>query len=211
MISPQPAAYEFIHIHNIERALLFCLLHSELVKNSAIYQCPDDSLNWDDAWASCSDDGGKHDLFGPYNPKTGAICNFWNDCNPNYVSYGLNEWLTGGNQGNKLGGIPAASNTFMFADCASQLSGTWADFSGNSANAIAARLVFANEGCCDEWNMDYWTVSQILAKDSESFVDAETRHHNGSNVTFVDGHAKWHQWKNLTIGNLESNSKAGGN
>ncbi len=180
------------------------------VKNFGIYQCPDDVLNWDDAWANCSDDGGRNDLFGPFNPITGQGCNFWDDCNPHFVSYALNEWLTGGNTGNALAGIPQVARTFMLADSASQLSGTWADYSGNSANGIAARLVFSNEGCCDEWNMDYWTASQILAQRSESFIETMTRHHAGDNVTFVDGHAKWLRWSALTIGNLEPQSRPGG-
>src|SRR5580658_9612710 len=40
------------------------------VKNKLIYQCPDDILQWDDAWSnnegqSCSDDNGLNDYFAP--------------------------------------------------------------------------------------------------------------------------------------------------
>ncbi|MCL6475986.1 MAG: DUF1559 domain-containing protein [Firmicutes bacterium] len=41
------------------------------VKNDGVYQCQDDPLQWNDAWASCSDDGGRNDRFAPINPANG--------------------------------------------------------------------------------------------------------------------------------------------
>jgi hypothetical protein len=90
------------------------------VKNDGIYQCPDDPLQWNDAWASCSDDGGRNDRFAPIN-AAGQPCNFWESCNPRFVSYGMNETLTGGQYGfpsNKLG-VPQAGR------CSSTVPASW--------------------------------------------------------------------------------------
>jgi prepilin-type processing-associated H-X9-DG protein len=39
-------------------------------------------------------------------------------------------------------------------------------------------------------------------KYGQAATDAAARHHGGENVSFVDGHAKYNRWTNLTWGKL---------
>ncbi len=185
------------------------------VKNTGIYRCPDDILQWDDAWANCSDDRGRRDVFGPFNPSTGAGCNFWDGCNPNYVSYGVSELLDSDNYGHRLAAIQTPANFMMLADGASQLidvwnanwvlqNGSWVDPGGWAhPDWIAIRSAAASqrEGCCIMWdcchNAQYYINTYGQAK-----MEQSARHHGGSNVSFVDGHAKYYRWQNLTWLNL---------
>jgi prepilin-type N-terminal cleavage/methylation domain-containing protein/prepilin-type processing-associated H-X9-DG protein len=189
------------------------------VKNQKIYQCPDDILQWDDAWAnnqgqSCSDDNGAHDLFAP-----GPGVYYWDTgnakWNPNYVSYGANESLDGGT---KLAAVRAPANVMLFGDTASQLADMWAGVGGissadpNSRN-IVARTAFAADpnGCCLMWDSshpaEYYQPGGALGNDNgvpitTQWLQNSTRHHGGENVSFVDGHAKYFKWENLTWFNL---------
>lgn len=173
------------------------------VKNTGVYQCPDDALRWNDAWAGCSDDGGKNDMFAPINPATGKSCKFWEGCNPKYVSYGLDESLAGGWPTNALAGVPTPANWALFADNGSQLMDLWVwqQPNANNANYIVARTAFSNQGCCLIWQ-GAKPASFFLSKYSQSFLDNITRHHGGENVSFVDGHAKYFRWLNLTYAKL---------
>ncbi|MGC8669009.1 MAG: prepilin-type N-terminal cleavage/methylation domain-containing protein [Chthonomonadales bacterium] len=181
------------------------------VKNTGIYRCPEDILQWDDAWANCSDDGGRHDIFGPFNPNTGVGCNFWDGCNPNYVSYGVAENLMAGYWGGgwhvaKLAAIPTPANRMMFGDNASQLADVWetnwpSSWAKPDWIAIRSAAASQREGCCIMWdcchNAQYYINTYGQAK-----MEQSARHHGGSNVSFVDGHAKFYRWQNLTWLNL---------
>ena len=187
------------------------------VKNKQVYQCPDDILQWDDAWANnegqnCSDDNGTHDLFAPapgvYYWDTGNAK--WN---PNYVSYGANESLDGGT---KLAAIRAPANFMMFGDCASQLADMWAGAGGATpanGNNIVARVAFSADpnGCCLMWDSSYPATyyQQQLGNDNgtpitSTWLENSTRHHGGENISFTDGHAKFMKWTNLTWLNLST-------
>ena len=113
--------------HPRDSAAFWTMAIYPYVKNTKVYQCPDDILQWDDAWANnagqnCSDDNGLHDIFAPspghYSWDTNAA--YWN---PKFVSYGANESLDGGT---KLAAIRAPANVMLFGDCASQLADDWA-------------------------------------------------------------------------------------
>jgi len=177
------------------------------VKNDGVYQCPDDPLQWNDAWAACSDDGGRNDRFAPINPRTGQPCNFWESCNPRYVSYGLNETLAGGFPTNKLGGISTPASWAMFFDNASQLVDIWVWQQPNADNFnwIAARAAFSTEGCCKIWNCCR-TADSWIREFGKATLDRLARHAGGENVTFVDGHAKFFRWTELTWGNMTTGS-----
>jgi prepilin-type N-terminal cleavage/methylation domain-containing protein/prepilin-type processing-associated H-X9-DG protein len=174
------------------------------VKNTGVYRCPDDILTWNDAWANCSDDQGKKDPFGPYRPN-GTICNFWETCNQNYVSYAMSEDLLGGNPTNKLAALQTPANWMMLTDGASQLADlwVWGAPDDSNKNQIVARAAFSSqsEGCCMMWdsghNADYYIKTYGQAK-----TDASARHQGGNNVAYADGHAKWTRWTNLTWGKL---------
>jgi len=188
------------------------------VKNKQVYQCPDDILQWDDAYSNnagqnCSDDNGTHDYFAPGN---GVY--FWDtsnaNWNPNYVSYGANESLDGGT---KLAAIRAPANFMLFGDCAPQLADMWAGTGGAgnppNSNYIVARVAFSSDhnGCCLMWDSSYpASYYEQLANDNgagnsspiSSWLETSTRHHGGENVSFTDGHAKYFRWQNLTWYNL---------
>lgn len=174
------------------------------VKNTGVYRCPDDILQWNDAWAACSDDGGRNSLFGPYRPD-GTLCNFWDGCNPNYVSYGISETLAGGFPTNKLAGIQAPANWMLFSDSASQLVDVWVWGTPDNTNKnyIAARAAFSSqpEGCCMMWegghDLNWW-----LSNYPKSKLDAAARHQGGENASFTDGHVKFRRWTSMTWGEL---------
>jgi prepilin-type N-terminal cleavage/methylation domain-containing protein/prepilin-type processing-associated H-X9-DG protein len=174
------------------------------VKNAGVYRCLEDPFQWNDAWASCSDDAGKKDLFGPYRPD-GSLCEFWQGCNQNYVSYGLNEALTGGFPTNRLAVIQTPANWMMLADSASQLADIWVwnrPDDGNK-NIIPSRIAWASqpEGCCMMWDCchdsSYWNQNY-----TQKVLEAATRHNGGENISFVDGHSKFLKWSALTWKNL---------
>jgi prepilin-type N-terminal cleavage/methylation domain-containing protein/prepilin-type processing-associated H-X9-DG protein len=173
------------------------------VKNAQVYKCPDDILQWNDAWADCSDDQGKKDPFGPW--FNGVKYNFWEGRNPNQVSYGISESLSGGWPSNQLAGIDTPANWMLFADSASQLVDVWAWGGANAGNknVIAARAAFSKqaEGCCMMWEGGN-EAPFFINKYGRQKVEDSTRHGGGSNVSFTDGHAKWSKWENLTWGKL---------
>jgi prepilin-type N-terminal cleavage/methylation domain-containing protein len=186
------------------------------VKNTGVYQCPDDILQWDDAWAnnegqSCSDDNGANDMFAP-----GPGVYYWDTgnagWNPKHVSYGANESLDGST---KLAAIHAPANVMLFGDCAGQLADDWNGVSGNlgagnNPNWIVSRSAFAGDpnGCCLMWDSQQ-TASQFEQMTSDngvaitgSYLENSTRHHGGENISFTDGHAKYSKWQNMTWQNL---------
>jgi len=184
------------------------------IKNAQLYQCPDDILQWDDAWANnegqnCSDDNGAHDMFAPapgvYYWDTGNAK--WN---PKYVSYGANETLDGGT---KLAAIKAPANFMLFGDCASQLADDWTGTGGanaSNANIIVSRVAFSSDpnGCCLMWDSSNTaTYFENLTNDNGvpitgNYLDNSTRHHGGENISFTDGHAKYYRWTDMTYLNL---------
>lgn len=176
------------------------------VKNQAVYQCSEDILAWDDAYAGggCSDDNGLKDIFGPHSPN-GTVCNFWEDCNSNFVSYAMSENLAGGSITNKMAAIQTPANWMMFADGSPQLADNWVWGAPDDTNKsyIVARVAFSAqpEGCCMMWQaqkpVSWWNQNY-----SSAVLERAARHHGGVNVTFVDGHAKFLQWTKLTWGNL---------
>jgi len=167
------------------------------IKNDGVYKCPDDVLEWNDLWANCSDDGGKHDQFS--NVVNNAA---------NYVSYGLSEDLTGGWPQNKLAAVSTPSNWMLFCDNAGQLADLWvwgsvSTGAGGNANIIANRAAFSNDV---SGNNLMWQGSNTAAwfqnHYSASVLENATRHHGGNNVSFVDGHSKYYRWTSLTYQNL---------
>jgi prepilin-type processing-associated H-X9-DG protein len=168
------------------------------VKSAGIYKCPDDQMNWYDVWSNCSDDGGMQDMFSqPYNAA--------NRTN-NYVSYGLAENLTPNFPTNKMSAVTTPSNWGMFFDCAGQLADVWVWQLPNAGNAnyIPSRAAFANNTSQDIM----WTGNQPASYysniRSSTYLDAQTRHSGGENVAFVDGHAKFMRWSQMTWANLTS-------
>lgn len=184
------------------------------VKNTQVYQCPDDILQWDDAWSnnagqSCSDDNGANDLFAP-----GPGVYYWDTgnakWNPKYVSYGANESLDGSV---KLAAIRAPANFLLFGDNAPQLTDMWTGTGGSTPanqNYISARAAFSADpnGCCLMWDSQQ-TATQFENMTSDNgvpitgnYLANATRHHGGENISFCDGHAKYYKWQNLTWFNL---------
>ncbi|MCS6831475.1 MAG: DUF1559 domain-containing protein [Armatimonadota bacterium] len=173
------------------------------VKNDGVYQCPNDPLKINDLWTDpafgCTDDGGRNDRFAPINPTTGVPCRFWEGCNPRYVSYGLSENLTQSFPSNSMAAIPTPASWAMFFDSGVQLVDNWVYIGSKWYNDdwIMARVAFAKEGCCKIWQC-CWTAEQWLAQFSRSVLDSLSRHRAGANVTYVDGHAKYSRWTELT-------------
>jgi prepilin-type N-terminal cleavage/methylation domain-containing protein/prepilin-type processing-associated H-X9-DG protein len=164
------------------------------VKNTQIYRCPDDTLQWYDLWAGCSDDGGTHDLFGGSVPG-------------NYVSYGFAEYY--GNN-TPYAACKSPARMLMIADSATQLVaigplGWW----NSGPNSIVARAAFADDA---SWNIfteggtwsESWTAADFLSHFSAGQLDDVTRHRGGSNIGFADGHAKFYRWSNMSWCNLWS-------
>ncbi len=166
------------------------------VKSVGLYQDQDDIMHWNDTWAGCSDDGGRNDIFSSaYNIH-------------NYVSYGLAEDLDPPSPSNRMAGIITPANWAMLMDCASQLADIWVWQLPNAGNAnlLTARAAFANNtsqnvmwNCCQ-------TAAQYTATYGSPFLDSQTRHHGGENVTFVDGHSKYMTWSQMTWANLTDSS-----
>jgi len=192
------------------------------VKDKQVYQCPDDILQWDDAWANnegqnCSDDNGAHDMFSPASGQY-YWCTVADGCanwNPKYVSYGANESLDGST---KLAAIRAPANVMLFGDCAAQLADDWAGVGSTTtspsppgnANYIVSRVAFSSDpnGCCLMWDTGHTaTWFEQLTNDNNvpitgNYLENSTRHHGGENISYVDGHAKYSRWQNLTWFNL---------
>jgi prepilin-type N-terminal cleavage/methylation domain-containing protein/prepilin-type processing-associated H-X9-DG protein len=168
------------------------------VKNTGVYKCPDDLGELTDAWAGCSDDNGKNDLF---------------NTQPNYVSYGFCEYLA---DTPKYAAIPAPAQQLLLSDSVDQLTsvgplGWW----GGGAASIVARVAFANDTDGNiftengSWN-ETWTATNFLSYFSQGQLDSATRHHGGANIAFADGHSKYFKWQNMTFCNLISNSSCPG-
>jgi prepilin-type N-terminal cleavage/methylation domain-containing protein/prepilin-type processing-associated H-X9-DG protein len=175
------------------------------IKNVGVYRDTDDILQLPDQWsAGCSDDNGTHDMFSPT----------YSANNPNYVSYGLAENLTGGWVTNKSAAIRTPSNWMMFADCTGQLADVWVG-NGNQDSAgqdglIPSRVAWSATTTGINWDGDntsnWWITSSGYTQ--QQLSDA-TRHQGGENVSYVDGHAKFSQWQNLTYENLTTGQPAG--
>jgi prepilin-type N-terminal cleavage/methylation domain-containing protein/prepilin-type processing-associated H-X9-DG protein len=185
------------------------------VKSVGVYRCPDDVLQWDDEYSvGCSDDNGKHDMFAPIVPwPNGSVVNFYaSPNNPNYVSYGLAENLTGGWPTNKLAAIKTPANWMMFADAADQLADVWVWGAPDGLAddlVLPSRVVWSAQaaGCCMMWNGDepasWWVSSSGF---TQSQLNDATRHRDGENISYVDGHAKFAQWQTMTWQNLTAGS-----
>jgi prepilin-type processing-associated H-X9-DG protein len=186
------------------------------VKNKAVYQCPDDNIEEDDNWsnAACSDDAGKNDYFGQVDPVTLVPCSSDDvNCNPNYVSYGFDEYLA---DNPSLAAIPAPAHELLLADSVNQLAsvgpvGWW----NSSQNSIVARVAFATDtgaiwGECQNesysgclWNYSF-TASNFLQYFTETQLEAATRHRGGDNIAYADGHSKYMKWSAMTFCALSS-------
>jgi len=171
------------------------------IKNTGLYRDPDDAKTWNDMWANCSDDAGRHSLFGPYRAD-GSICDGWAGCNPNYVSYGIAQNLAGGSRYNKIAAIPTPANWMMMADGV-ELLDVWGPADAGNWLQICDRAAFANqpEGCCMMWTCcntaAWWSANYTQAQ-----LENSTIHSGGNNVSFADGHAKFVKWQSMTVSNL---------
>jgi len=186
------------------------------VKNTAVYRCPDDVLQNDDSWATCGTDGGINDLFGPHEANGAPCPSSDTNCNPNYVSYAIPENLDPNYPSNKLAGITSPATWMMIGDAGVQLADVWVwqaptDGAGGDVNEIAARMAFANDDI--NWGM-MWDCCQpasyYITKYGDSLIERVTRHHGGNNVGYVDGHAKYHRWNQLTYGLLTTGDTGSG-
>lgn len=164
-------------------------------KAVSVYRDPTDVLRWNDYWSGCSDDSGANDLFGPTHPE-------------NYVSFGLNEWLTGGHKGNKLANDREPAKTVMLADSAPQLINAFPDPSGKSADLVVVGIAFSNDASNKLMWLKNQSAEQLIQKYGMDRLDNATRHHGGDLVAFADGHCVWIPWHKLTIGNLEPGSQS---
>jgi prepilin-type processing-associated H-X9-DG protein len=86
-------------------------------------------------------------------------------------------------------------------DSAIGLVNSWETTNPTEMTYIACRAAFANQGCCLIWQ-DNHPASWFKANYSTNELESSTRHTGGQNVSFVDGHAKWFKWENMTRGNL---------
>jgi prepilin-type processing-associated H-X9-DG protein len=157
------------------------------VKNAGIYQCPNDTNKFYDAWAYCSDDGGRDDIFSDFYRNK-------------HVSYGMAENLLGGGVSNVLASIKAPASHLMFGDSVVQVIDLWTN--GDPAHApadqwLATRAAFASGGSVPWWNCCL-TAAQWSAALPASTLESATRHSGGSNLSFVDGHAKFFRWQDAT-------------
>jgi len=177
------------------------------VKNTAVYRCPSDPLEWtnDSSWTTVGPDKGAHDLF----RTTASSGNFWDKPNnPNYISYGFNEVL-GYPNGRKLAAINKPAEFSVMAESAVSLYSPWEDTTRNP-DWIVPRAAFAADaaGCCLMWQNDRLTPQQFIGMTdngrlvTQDLLDKSARHQTGLNVTYVDGHSKWMKWQKASWGNL---------
>jgi prepilin-type N-terminal cleavage/methylation domain-containing protein/prepilin-type processing-associated H-X9-DG protein len=166
------------------------------VKNTQVYRCPDDILEWthDEDLTRNGPDKGKNDQFVSFPGKA-----FWDKPNnPNYASYGINEGLTGGR---KLAAVRSPAQYTMLGEGTAGFYNAWEDSSGGRDLLVAGRAAFSAQaaGCCMMWE-------ERTAQDFKNVYGAQTeiasRHNGGTNLTYVDGHAKFTKWQLLTFGNL---------
>src|SRR5205807_9960167 len=184
-----------------DSASYWCNAIYPYVKNTGVYRCPDDTLEWTNPsdWTAVGPDKGVHDLF----RTTASTGIFWDrPNNPNYISYGFNEVL-GYPDGRKLAAIKNPSGFSVIADSAVSLYSPWED-SDRNPNWIVPRVAFAGDqrGCCLMWEDDRQTAAQLITKFGSSLLERSTRHSGGVNVSRVDGHAKWIRWQNATWSDL---------
>jgi len=177
------------------------------VKNTGLYRDPNDGKTWNDMWAKgCSDDNGLNSLFGPYR-SNGTICEGWEGCNPNYVSYGISESLAGGSRYNKIGAIPTPANWMMMTD-GLELVDVWGAADAGNWLQIADRATFANqpEGCCMMWTCcqtaAWWMANYKTMANGTADIENATMHNGGNNNCFVDGHAKFLKWQAMDVSHL---------
>jgi len=163
------------------------------IKSIKLYQCPSDALEWPNVndWTGQGPDQGAHDPFASWPDRW-----WWQKPNnPNYISYGINESLMGGR---KLAAIKSPANYAMIMDSAISLVNSW---EGWGQDYIACRAAFSNQGCCLIWQ-DGHNAAWFKANYSAQELEQATRHTGGENVSFVDGHAKFFKWENMTVANL---------
>jgi prepilin-type N-terminal cleavage/methylation domain-containing protein/prepilin-type processing-associated H-X9-DG protein len=166
------------------------------IKSLKLYQCPSDGLEWPTVndWTGQGPDAGAHDPFASWANRW-----FWEKPNnPNFISYGINEALM---SGRKLAAIKSPANYAMIMDSAVGLVNSWETTNPAEMTQIACRAAFSNQGCCLIWQ-DGHDAAWFKANYSTNELESSTRHTGGQNVSFVDGHAKWFKWENMTRGNL---------
>ena len=166
------------------------------IKSTKLYQCPSDGLEWNTVndWTGQGPDAGAHDPFASWPDRY-----FWEKPNnPNFISYGFNEPL---NAGRKLASIKSPANYAMIMDSALGLVNSWETTDPTEMTYIASRAAFANHGCCLIYE-DNHPASWFKANYSAQELEGATRHTGGENVSFIDGHAKYMKWENMTRGNL---------
>jgi len=163
------------------------------IKSIKLYQCPSDALEWPTVndWTGQGPDAGAHDPFASWQGRW-----FWEKPNnPNFISYGFNESLA---SGRKLAAVKSPANYALLMDSSIGLVNAW---EGWGQDFIACRAAFSNQGCCLIWQ-DGHNAAWFKANYSQQELEGATRHTGGQNVSYVDGHAKWMKWENMTVANL---------
>ncbi|MCX6362371.1 MAG: DUF1559 domain-containing protein [Armatimonadetes bacterium] len=174
------------------------------VKNTSVFQCPDDVLEWNTPadWTRDVVDGGAGDPF-----RTPAGCNFWDRCNPKFNSYAYSEPLV---WKGKIATVTNVAGTVMVGEGAIPLIDPWADQIGK----VVARAAFAaqREGCCMMWgtlnngSSGWFTPQEWINSYGQAKCDDSTRHNPGANMTYVDGHAKFIRWQDMTADKMNPNN-----
>jgi len=112
------------------------------------------------------------------------------NCNPEFyapagktllIGYGYDEHVMNGSWGiNKLAMHKVPAEAFLIGDCADAIETPW-DRTAELGNAVG-RVAYANV-CGASCNPG-------------SQTESNTRHNGGSNIAFMDGHAKWFNYRN---------------
>jgi len=168
------------------------------VKSAAVYNCPDNSgkdlrVNWGYSWFYW-DSTNKKIIADGLEPAL----------NQQLIGYGGNEPLFNSNP--QLASIDAPSETFIVADCATQLSGYdgYSDWqalkaAGNPQDDARqqeriVRVAYPNGN--DASNAAF---SSPKGPWNPAWTDGESRHAPGNNIGYADGHTKYLRVEQATI------------
>jgi len=160
------------------------------VKNWQVYNCPSTSSDSHAGWPACcwpwqGPNPRPQNAMVPCDQGTGVKC-----------SYGISDlfmtgtfWCQDRSGPLKLADVKAPAEYVAIGDSAH---GTFSPYL--QADGVVAQLAFANakqgsnagvECCVSGWGVNVWDWQQAM--------DKVARHGGGSNLVFLDGHAKWYK------------------
>jgi prepilin-type N-terminal cleavage/methylation domain-containing protein/prepilin-type processing-associated H-X9-DG protein len=181
---------------------LWCNAIFPYVKNNQVFYCPSDARNLT-----------AQQSFGDWFIYDNTLVGFPQAMLTAKMSYGASEPVTALNGGNALAGMDRPADTFLIADMNTPLSG-WAGYddwkAAEAANApatdvrrtgVIVRIAYPKGRECLGFSNDLYYNFNPRLSDLPGNADNCSRHTNGNNIGFADGHVKFTQAKR-TLNNL---------